>query len=102
MLQGLVHYHYFINQKNNSQIPILKWLCDIICNYFEGEEYCHRILEYWNTLILRKIMNRVENSRKINIDYLKLLILELRQVQNSLNPNLQIEKLLHCKIIDVC
>jgi hypothetical protein len=47
-------------------------------------------------------VSRAENSRKTTIDCLKLLILELRQVQNGLDPDLQTEKLLYHKVIDVC
>ena len=60
------------------------------------------MLERWNTLTLKKIMNRAENSGKTTIDCLELLILELRQVQNGLDPDLQTEKLLHRKVIDAC
>jgi hypothetical protein len=102
MLRGLARHCCFMNQKNNLQIPTLKQLCDTTHNYFEGEEYRYGMLEHWNTLTLKKIMNRVENSEKTTIDCLELLILELSQVQNGLDPNLQMEKLLHRKVINVC
>jgi hypothetical protein len=88
MLQGLARHHYFTNWKNNPQTPTLEQLCNTTHNYFEGEEYCCRMLERWNILTLKKVINRVENSEKTTIDYLELLILELRQVQNGLDPDL--------------
>jgi hypothetical protein len=102
MLRGLARQHYFTNMKNDSQIPTLEQLCDATRNFFEGEEYHRRMLERWNTLTLRKLMSRTDNSGKTTIDCLELLILELRQIQNGLDPNLRTEKLLHRKVIDAC
>jgi hypothetical protein len=102
MLRGLAKDHYFSNLRNSSQTLNLDQLCTATRNYFEGEEYRRRMLEQWNTLTLRKVINRPENSSKTMTECLEFLILELRRIQYGLDPDLRTEKLLHNKMINAC
>ena len=99
MLRGLTKDHYFSDLQKSPQKLNLEQLCVVTRNYFEGEEYRCRMLEKWNTLTLRKVINRSENSSKTTTECLELLILELRRIQYGLDPDLRTEKLLHNKIV---
>ena len=102
MLRGLAKDHYFSNLQKSPQKLNLEQLCVATRNYFEGEEYRRRMLEKWNTLTLRKVISRPENSSKTTTECLELLILELRRIQYGLDPDLRTEKLLHNKMINAC
>jgi hypothetical protein len=55
---------YDITTSQTGRIIPRYLLCNMTRNYFEGEEYYCGMLECWNTLTLKKIMNRAENSEK--------------------------------------
>ena len=94
MLRDLALEHFFINLNNNSVMPPLEELCDKTRNYFEGPVYCRSILGQWETLTIKTVTARTENSSKTTLDCLKLLIMELRHLQLGLDPELRTEKLL--------
>ena len=84
MLRGLAKDHYFSNLRTSYQTLNLEQLCTATREYFEGDEYRRKILEHWNTLSLRRVINRPENSGKTTTECLELLILELKRIQYGL------------------
>src|SRR6266536_3704738 len=70
------------------------------CNYFEGPEHKRNVLNCWNKTTLRTIISK--NPEKSTLEYLQLLINNLRHLQHSLKNNLKIDDFLHNKIITTC
>ena len=70
------------------------------CNYFEGPEHKRNVLNCWNKTTLRTIISK--NPEKSTLEYLQLLINNLRHLQHGLENNLKTDDFLHNKIITVC
>ena len=102
MLRGLALDHYYTNLKNVTLTLSLDQICDATRNYFEGPEYRRGILGQWNSITLRSIMSKGENTGKSTLDCLQLLIKELRHLQHGLDPDLRTDKFLHNKLINAC
>jgi len=100
MLYGLALNHYYTNLKNVTITLSFDQICDAIHNYFEGPKYRRSILGQWNVITLKSIIGKSENARKLTLDYLQLLIKELRHLQHGLNPDLCIDKFLYNKLIN--
>ena len=100
MLRGLALNYYYTNLKSNPlSVPFNK-LCEAIYNYFKGLEYKRNILTQWNITKLRTVINK--NTKKLTIEYLQILIKDLRHLQHSLNAKLQTDDFLHNKLITAC
>ena len=80
MLRGLALDHYYTNLKNVTLTLLLNQICDATRNYFEGPKYRRSILGQWNSITLRSIISKGENTRKLTLDCLQLLIKELRHL----------------------
>src|SRR5580692_9871844 len=102
MLRGLALEHFYANLKTNEQILPFNHMCAATRRFFEGAEYRRGKLREWNTLTLKKVINRPENSEKSATDCLHLLIAELRHIQHGLDPDLRTQKLLYNKLISAC
>ena len=100
MLHGLVLDHYYTNLRNVTQTFSFDQICDTTRNYFEGPEYRCGILGQWNSITLKSMMSKGENTGKSTLDCLQLLIKELRHLQHGLDLDLHIDKFLHNKLIN--
>jgi len=102
MLRGLVLNYYYTNLKNVTLTLLFNQICDAIRNYFKGPKYRRSILGRWNATTLKSTVGKSENARKLTLDYLQLLIKELRYLQHGLDPDLRIDKFLYNKLINAC
>jgi hypothetical protein len=100
MLRGLALDYYYTNLKANPLGVSFEKLCESTHNYFEGPEYRRDILIQWNTLKLRTIINK--NTRKLTLEYLQILIKDLRHLQHGLDTSLRTDEFLHNKLITAC
>ena len=78
MLCGLVLNHYYINLKNVTITLLFNQICNATRYYFKGPEYRHSILGQWNSITLKSVISKSENTSKLTLNYLQLLIKELR------------------------
>ena len=88
MLRGLILNHYYTNLKNITITLLFNQIYNTIYHYFKGPEYRRSILGQWNSITLKSIISKSKNTSKSTLDYLQLLIKELRHLQYSLNPDL--------------
>src|SRR6266568_4920747 len=102
MLRSLILNHYYTNLKNITLTLLFNQIYNTIHNYFKGPEYKYSILGQWNSITLKSIIGKGKNAGKSTLDCLQLLIKDLRHLQHSLNPDLQINKFLHNKLINAC
>jgi hypothetical protein len=102
MLRGLALDHYYTNLKNVTMTLSFNQICDATRHYFEGPEYRRGILGQWNSITLRSVMSKGENTGKSTLDCLQLLIKELKHLQHGLDLDLRTNKFLHNKLINAC
>ena len=102
MLRGLALDHYYTNLRDIAQTLLFDQICDTTRNYFEGPEYRRGILGQWNSMTLKSMIGKTENTGKSTLDCLQLLIKELRHLQHGLDPDLRTDKFLHNKLINAC
>ena len=102
MLRGLALDHYYTNLKNVTITLSFDQICNATRHYFEGPEYRRGILGQWNSITLKSVMSKSENTGKSTLDCLQLLIKELRHLQHGLDPDLRTDKFLHNKLINAC
>ena len=100
MLCGLTLNHYYINLKNIIFFILFDQICNAIYNYFKGLKYKRGILKQWNLITLKSIIGKGENTRKLTLNCLQLLIKELKHFQYSFNLDLYIDKFLYNKLIN--
>ncbi len=104
MLKELALDYYYANMtsKNKNRSIIFDDVCVSMMNYFEDAEYKRSILNKWNNLSLKSVMNRAENERKSMNECLQLLIKELRHLQHDLESILRIDDFIHNKLVNAC
>jgi len=78
MLHGLALNHYYTNHKNVTQTISFEQMCNATCNYFEGPEHKHNVLNCWNKTTLWTII--AKNPKKLTLECLQLLINDLRHL----------------------
>ena len=97
MLRGLAFDHYYTNLKSNPlSVPFNK-LYEATHNYFKGPEYKRDIFTQWNATKLWTVINK--NTEKLTIEYLQILIKDLRHLQHGLDAKLRTDDFLHNKLI---
>jgi hypothetical protein len=104
MLKRLALNYYYakmINKIKNHSITFDD-VCVSMMNYFENVEYKRSLLNKWNNLSLKSVMNRTENEEKSMNEYLQLLIKELRHLQHDLESILRIDDFIHNKLVNAC
>jgi hypothetical protein len=80
MLCGLALNYYYSNLNNIALTLSFNQIYNATCLYFKGPKYKYRILAQWNSLTLKFIINKSKNTGKSTLDYLQLLIKELRHL----------------------
>ncbi len=104
MLKKLALNYYYANmtsKNKNHSIPFDD-VCVSMMNYFEDVEYKKSILNKWNDLSLKSVMNRAENEEKSMNECLQLLIKKLRHLQHDLESILRIDDFIHNKLVNAC
>ena len=105
MLKGRALKFYYDNFKNSTGLT-LNQICYAFKANFEGEEYQVGVLNRWNSLTLRSVMNK--NEGKSMADCFELLLDELRDLQHGLSQNFQNDDTMHnklnlaCRKMDAC
>ena len=84
MLKGLALNFFYLNNTINKSS--FQDICSTVQTYFEGLEYKRGILVYQNTTLLKSIIDK--SKGKLTVDYLQLLLNELRHLQYGLEINL--------------
>jgi hypothetical protein len=103
MLKELVFDYYYANVTRSKNASFtFDDVCISMMNYFEDAEYKRSILNKWNNLTLKSVMNKTENEDKLMNECLQLLIKELRHLQHDLESILCINNFIHNKLIDAC
>jgi hypothetical protein len=102
MLKRLALNYYYANVINSEISFTFDDVYILIMNYFEDAEYKRSILNKWNNLTLKSIMNKTENEEKSMNECLQLLIKELRHLQHNLESTLRIDDFIHNKLVNAC
>ena len=84
MLKGLVLNFFYLNNTINKLS--FQDICSTVQTYFKGLKYKRGVLIYWNTILLKLIINKSEG--KLIADQLQLLFNELYYLQYKLEINL--------------
>jgi len=101
-LRGLILDYYYTNLKNITITLSFNQICNTTHHYFKGPKYRRSILGQWNLITLKSIISKSENTSKLTLNCLQLLIKELRYLQHGLNPDLYTDKFLYNKLINTC
>jgi hypothetical protein len=102
MLKRLALNYYYLNMINNDRLITFDNVYVLIMHYFEETTYKKSIMNKWNNLTLKSIMNKTENKNKSMNECLQLLIKELRRLQHDLESTLCIDDFIHNKLINAC
>jgi hypothetical protein len=103
MLKELAFDYYYANVISSKNASFtFDDVCISMMNYFEDAEYKRSILNKWNNLILKWVINKTENEEKSMNKCLQLLIKELRHLQHDLESILRIDDFIHNKLINAC
>ncbi len=103
MLKELAFDYYYANVASSKNASFtFDDVCISIMSYFEDVEYKRSILNKWNNLTLKSVMNKTENEEKLMNECLQLLIKELRHLQHDLESILRIDDFIHNKLVNAC
>ena len=95
ILKGLALNFFYLNNTINKLS--FQDICSAVQTYFKGLEYKRGVLVYWNTILLKSIMDKSEG--KSIADYLQLLFNKLHHLQYGLDINLQTDVFIYNKLI---
>ena len=70
MLRGLVLDYYYTNLKNVTITLLFNQICDATYYYFKKPKYRRSILGQWNSITLKSIISKGENTGKLILDCL--------------------------------
>ena len=70
ILRGLALNHYYTNLKNVTITLLFDQIYNATRHYFKGPKYRRSILGQWNSITLKSIMSKSENTGKLTLDCL--------------------------------
>ena len=75
-------------------------MCEGMYEYFEGKQHTQDSLARWNALTLPSVISK--NEDKPIEECFQILLKELRQLQRSLDPSMQVDPFIHNKLVTAC
>ncbi|RKF84213.1 hypothetical protein GcM1_137001, partial [Golovinomyces cichoracearum] len=98
MLKGMAADFYYSNLSRLP--PTFDGLYQMMKINFEGDEYHQRILNKWNSLTLRDLIQ--QNPQHDTITCMEMLVQSLRTLQHSFDPEFQTDRFIRFKMIAAC
>ena len=84
MLKDDALNHFFANQVSyGGSIPTFAQLCGATRAYFENDDHRRSQLQLFNSLTLKEVISRPENTAKQKKECLNILVGDLRKAQNG-------------------
>jgi hypothetical protein len=91
--------HYF---NANLAVKPFEKTCQLMRDFFEGEEYYRKNLIEWNAITFQGIIDNKENQDKTLSQCLQILIDKLCKQQYAINPQLRTNEVMNNKLVIAC